>query len=86
MSHLPQSLNQELMPVTLDSQKLAIARNLSKDMAVVQANELLAQDILNKVANLSALENHILTQCPTAKERCDFIIRAFAYQAVKHFK
>ena len=44
MSHLPQKFNNsEVLPASaLSPQKMAIARNLSQDMAVVQANEILA--------------------------------------------
>ncbi|MBO4127020.1 hypothetical protein [Streptococcus suis] len=87
MSHLPQHSHQShTLPATFSPQKMAIARNLSQDMAVVQANELLAQDILNKVASLSNLESQILAQNPQAKERTDFVIKAFAYKAIQRFK
>ena len=47
MSHLPQnSQNPEVLPISaLNPQKMAIARQLNQDMAVIQANELLAQDV-----------------------------------------
>lgn len=88
MSHLPQKSQQPttLPSVTLSPQKMAIARNLSQDMAVIQANELLAQDILNKIANLSELENQILARNSQAVERTNFVIKAFAYKAVQRFK
>lgn len=87
MPHLPQHYKAEALPATaLHPAKLAIARNLSQDMAVVQANELLAQDILNKVASLSELESQIVAQNPQALERTDFIIKAFTYASVQRFK
>lgn len=87
MPHLPQPFKAETLPATaLSPAKLAIARNLSQDMAVVQANELLAQDILNKVASLSELESQIVAQNPQALERTDFIIKAFTYASIQRFK
>lgn len=87
MSNLPQHYKAETLPATaLSPAKLAIARNLSQDMAVVQANELLAQDILNKVASLSELESQIVAQNPQALERTDFIIKAFTYASIQRFK
>lgn len=88
MSHLPQnSQNPEVLPIsTLNPQKMVIARQLNQDMAVIQANELLAQDVLNKIANLSELESHILAQNPQAKGRTDFIIKAFTYASAQRFK
>ena len=88
MSHLPQKFNNsEVLPASAFSpQKMAIARNLSQDMAVVQANELLAQDILNKVASLSELERQILAHNPQAQQRTDFVIKAFTYVSVQKFK
>lgn len=87
MPHLPQPFKAETLPATtLNPAKLAIARNLSQDMAVVQANELLAQDILNKVASLSELESQIVAQNPQALERTDFIIKAFTYASIQRFK
>lgn len=88
MSHLPQkSQTPQALPASAFSpQKMAIARNLSQDMAIVQANELLAQDILNKVASLSELESQILAHNPQAQQRTDFIIKAFTYASVQKFK
>jgi hypothetical protein len=88
MSHLSQnSQNSEVLPISaLNPQKMAIARQLNQDMAVIQANELLAQDVLNKIANLSELESHILAQNPQAKGRTDFIIKAFTYASAQRFK
>ncbi|HHW4949037.1 TPA: hypothetical protein ACU0L0_000593 [Streptococcus suis] len=88
MSHLPQkSQTPQVLPASAFSpQKMVIARNLSQDMAVVQANELLAQDILNKVASLSELERQILAHNPQAQQRTDFVIKAFTYVSVQKFK
>ncbi|MDO4902603.1 MAG: hypothetical protein Q4A21_03600 [bacterium] len=87
MSNLPQHYKAEALPATaLNPANLAIARNLSQDMAVVQANELLAQDILNKVATLSELESQIIAQNPQAQGRTDFIIKAFTYASAQRFK
>ncbi|HFI0035230.1 TPA: hypothetical protein ACGOTT_000117 [Streptococcus suis] len=88
MSHLPQTFNQShtTTPVAFNPYKMMVARNLSQDMAVVQANELLAQDILNKVASLSELERQILSNNPQAQQRTDFIIKAFTYASIKKFK
>ncbi|RRD32304.1 hypothetical protein EII38_00805 [Streptococcus minor] len=88
MSHLPQKFNNsEVLPASaISPQKMAIARQLNQDMAVVQANEILAQDILNKVASLSELEAQILAHNPQAQQRADFIIKAFTYTSVQKFK
>ncbi|MGU7929907.1 hypothetical protein ACS6ZM_04010 [Streptococcus suis] len=88
MSHLPQkSQTPQVLPASAFSpQKMAIARQLNRDMAVVQANELLAQDILNKVASLSELERQILAHNPQAQQRTDFVIKAFTYTSVQKFK
>lgn len=88
MSHLPQkSQTPQVLPASAFSpQKMAIARQLNRDMAVVQANELLAQDILNKVASLSELERQILAHNPQAQQRIDFVIKAFTYASVQKFK
>lgn len=88
MSHLPQAFNQSQISAsaTFSPYKMKVARNLSQDMAVVQANELLAQDILNKVASLSELEHQILAHNPQAQQRTDFVIKAFTYVSVQKFK
>ncbi|ATZ03899.1 hypothetical protein [Streptococcus suis] len=88
MSHLPQAFNQSQISAsaTFSPYKMKVARNLSQDMAVVQANELLAQDILNKVASLSELESQILAHNPQAQQRTDFIIKAFTYVSARRFK
>lgn len=88
MSHLPKKQQTpEVLPAsTLSPQKMAIARQLNQDMAVIQANELLAQDILNKVASLSELESQILAHNPHAQARTDFIIKAFTYASAQRFK
>ncbi|MCD3375748.1 hypothetical protein [Streptococcus equi] len=88
MSQLPQKYQtSKALPASAFSpQKMAIARQLNQDMAVVQSNEILAQDILNKVATLSELESQILAHNPQAQERVDFIIKAFTYASTRRFK
>ncbi|HEL0065891.1 TPA: hypothetical protein TUD77_001573 [Streptococcus equi subsp. zooepidemicus] len=88
MSQLPQKYQtSEALPNSAFSpQKMAIARQLNQDITVVQSNEILAQDILNKVASLSELEAQILANNPQAQERVDFIIKAFTYASVRRFK
>lgn len=88
MSQLPQKYQtSEVLPASaFSTQKMTIARNLSQDMAVVQANEILAQDILNKVASLSELEAQILAHNPQAQQRTDFVIKAFTYVSARRFK
>ena len=87
MSNLPQPIKSELLSTSSFSpQKLAVARSLSQNMAIVQANELLAQDILNKVATLSELESQIIAQNPQAQARTDFIIKAFTLVSTQRFK
>lgn len=61
--------------------QLEVAKSLSKEMAVLQKNQLLTADILNKVGDLSKLEADILAKTPHAKERTDFIIKTFALVA-----
>ena len=88
MSHLPQKsqTSEVLRASALSPQKMAIARQLNQDMAVIQANEILAQDILNKVTTLSELEVQILAHNPQAQERVDFIIKTFTYASARRFK
>lgn len=88
MSQVPQPTQplHTLPSSAFNPQKMAIARQLNQDMALIQANELLTQDILNKVASLSELEKQILSQNPQAKERIDFVIKAFTYTSVRHLK
>ncbi|HEL0726947.1 TPA: hypothetical protein TVR14_000432 [Streptococcus equi subsp. zooepidemicus] len=88
MSQLPQKYQtSKALPASAFSpQKMTIARQLNQDMAVVQSNEILAQDILNKVAALSELESQILAHNPQAQERVDFIIKAFTYASARRFK
>lgn len=44
--------------------QLEVAKSLSKEMAVLQKNQLLTVDILNKVGDLSKLEADILAKLP----------------------
>lgn len=66
--------------------QLEVARSLSKEMAMLQKNQLLTADILNKVGDLSKLEADILAKTPHAKERTDFIIKTFALVASQQIR
>ncbi|MFS8939238.1 hypothetical protein QM414_06655 [Streptococcus mitis] len=66
--------------------QLEVAKSLSKEMAVLQKNQLLTADILNKVGDLSKLEADILAKTPHAKERTDFIIKTFALVASQQIR
>lgn len=66
--------------------QLEVAKSLSKEMAVLQKNQLLTADILNKVGDLSKLEADILVKTPHAKERTDFIIKTFALVASQQIR
>ena len=55
-------------------------------MAILQKNQLLTADILNKVGDLSKLEADILAKTPHAKERTDFIIKTFALVASQQIR
>ena len=66
--------------------QLEVARSLSKEMAMLQKNQLLTTDILNKVGDLSKLEKDILAKTPHAKERTDFIIKTFALVASQQIR
>ena len=66
--------------------QLEVAKSLSKEMAVLQKNQLLTADILNKVGDLSKLEADILAKIPHAKERTDFIIKTFALVASQQIR
>ena len=66
--------------------QLEVAKSLSKEMAVIQKNQLLTADILNKVGDLSKLEADILAKTPHAKERIDFIIKTFALVASQQIR
>lgn len=66
--------------------QLEVAKSLSKEMAVLQKNQLLTADILNKVGDLSKLEADILAKTPHTKERTDFIIKTFALVASQQIR
>lgn len=66
--------------------QLEVAKSLSKEMVVLQKNQLLTADILNKVGDLSKLEADILAKTPHAKERTDFIIKTFALVASRQIR
>ena len=66
--------------------QLEVAKSLSKEMAVLQKNQLLTADILNKVGDLSKLEADILAKTPHAKERTDFIIKTFVLVASQQIR
>ena len=66
--------------------QLEVAKSLSKEMVVLQKNQLLTADILNKVGDLSKLEADILAKTPHAKERTDFIIKTFALVASQQIR
>lgn len=66
--------------------QLEVAKSLSKEMAVLQKNQLLTADILNKLGDLSKLEADILAKTPHAKERTDFVIKMFTLVASEQIK
>ena len=66
--------------------QLEVAKSLSKERAVLQKNQLLTADILNKVGDLSKLEADILAKTPHTKERTDFIIKTFALVASQQIR
>lgn len=83
----PQETKQtDITPQLANPFQLEIAKTLSKDMAVVQKNQLLTADILNKIGDLSKLEMEILAKTPNAKERTDFIIKMFTLVASERIK
>lgn len=75
------SISQLANPVQLE-----VAKSLSKEMAVLQKNQLLTADILNKVGDLSKLEADILAKTPHAKKRTDFIIKTFTLVASQQIR
>ena len=74
------------MPQLAHPFQLEVAKTLSKEMAVLQKNQLLTADILNKLGDLSKLEADILARTPHAKERTDFIIKMFTLVASEQIK
>ena len=84
---LPQQTKQtDIMPQLAHPFQLEVAKTLSKEMAVLQKNQLLTADILNKLGDLSKLEADILARTPHAKERTDFIIKMFTLVASEQIK
>lgn len=85
---LPQNTQNQtdVTPQLANPFQLEVARSLSKEMAVLQKNQLLTADILNKVGDLSKLEADILAQTPHAKEHTDFIIKTFALVASQQIR
>lgn len=84
---LPQQTNKtDTTPQLAHPFQLEVAKTLSKDMAVLQKNQLLTADILNKLGDLSKLEAEIVSKNPNAKERTDFIIKIFALVASELIK
>ena len=55
-------------------------------MAEVQAKELLTQDILNKIGNLSLLELEIIKQSPQTKELTTYLLRKFVYESARYLE
>ena len=49
--------------------QLEVAKTLSKDMAILQKNQLLTADILNKAGDLSKLEADILAKLQIMYEK-----------------
>ena len=66
---LPQNTQNQtdVTPQLANPFQLEVARSLSKEMAVLQKNQLLTADILNKVGDLSKLEADILAKTPTPR-------------------
>lgn len=85
---LPQNTQNptDVIPQLANPFQLEVAKSLSKEMAVLQKNQLLTADILNKVSDLSKLEADILAKTPHAKERTDFIIKTFVLVASQQIR
>ena len=86
MTLTPQTNNTQPLQTLVSPYQLKLAQDLSKDMAVVQANQLLTADILNKIGELAKLEDQILSQTPDAKPFCHAVILSFAYKAVQRLR
>lgn len=86
MTLTPQTNNTQPLQTLVSSYQLKLAQDLSKDMAVVQANQLLTADILNKIGELAKLEDQILSQTPDAKPFCHEVLQSFAYKAVQRLR
>ena len=85
---LPQNTQNptDVIPQLANPFQLEVAKSLSKEMVVLQKNQLLTADILNKVGDLSKLEADILAKTPHAKERTDFIIKTFVLVASQQIR
>ncbi|EPX04604.1 hypothetical protein ACXZ83_00725 [Streptococcus agalactiae] len=66
--------------------QLRIAKDLSQTMAVNQAKELLATDLLYKVGKLALIQDEILSDTPEAKAYTEHILKAFTYYSAEHLK
>lgn len=86
MTLTPQTNKTHPLQTLASPYQLKLAQDLSKDMAVVQANQLLTADILNKIGELAKLEDQILNQTPDAKPFCDAVLQSFAYKAVQRLR
>ncbi|KAA9295304.1 hypothetical protein EHS16_06150 [Streptococcus anginosus] len=85
---LPQNIQKQtdITPHLANPFQLEVARALSKDLAVLQKNQLLTADILNKIGDLSKLEADIIAKYPKAQERIDFILKTFTLVAAERIK
>lgn len=86
MTLTPQTNNTQPLQTLVSPYQLKLAQDLSKDMAVVQANQLLTADILNKIGELAKLEDQILSQTPDAKPFCHAVLQSFVYKAVQRLR
>lgn len=55
-------------------------------MAVNQARELLATDLLYKVGKLALIQDEILSNSPEAKVYTDHILKAFTYYSTEKLR
>lgn len=79
--------NQEPVIIQNTNQfKLEVARDLSKKITLSQRDSLLIQDALNKVSDLSTLEQEILKRNPQAGRRTDFLIACFCASVAERMK
>ena len=78
---LPQNTQKQAdsVPQLANPFQLEVAKALSKDLAVLQKNQLLTADILNKLGDLSKLEADIVAKYPNARERTEFVIKIFLW-------
>ena len=85
MEHSLQSLS-NTTPEPVHPYQLEVAKELSYRMAEVQAKELLTQDILNKIGNLSILELEIIKQSPQSKDLTTYLLRKFVYESARYLE